>query len=100
MIKELGDAKTALIIVEEKKYNKTIVSKAVSLINVFPIGAVVAVKFGNSHVPVGSRGVVRRAASENLKRPEVLFLWNRMGHRIAPIIIDLDAAPDIQIELV
>lgn len=81
-------------------FNKTVVSKAISLINVYPIGAVVTVKFGNNHVPVGTRGVVRRVASENLKRPEVIFLWNRKGHRISPQVVDLDAAPDIQIELV
>ena len=81
-------------------YNKKIVDKAISLINVYPIGALVVVKFGNNHIPMGTKGVVRRMASENLERPEIVLLWDSNGHRISPQIIDLDTERDIQIELV
>lgn len=81
-------------------FNKKIVDKGISLINVYPIGALVEVKFGNNHFPPGTRGVVRRIASENLERPEIVLLWDSNGQRISPQVIDLDKTHDIQIELV
>ena len=80
--------------------NQTIINKAISLINVHPIGAVVVIKFGNNHIPMGTKGVVRRIASENLERPEIVLLWDSNGQRISPQIIDLNTTHDIQIELV
>jgi HD-GYP domain-containing protein (c-di-GMP phosphodiesterase class II) len=93
-------AAEALVRQAGPEFNTSVVNKAVSLINVYPVGALVVVKFGNDHVPTGLRGVVRRVASENLKRPGIVLLWNQRGHRIAPLIVDLDTMPDIQIELI
>ncbi len=83
-----------------QRVNQTITNKAISLINVYPIGALVVVKFGNNHILMGTKGVVRRVASENLERPEIVLLWDSNGQRISPMIIDLDTTHDIQIELV
>jgi hypothetical protein len=94
------EAAEALVRQAGSEFNTSVVNKAVSLINVYPVGAVVVVKFGNNRVSTGLRGVVRRVASENLKRPGIVLLWNQRGHRIAPLIVDLDTMPDIQIELV
>ncbi|MBU1936642.1 HD domain-containing protein, partial [bacterium] len=81
-------------------YNKKIVDKAISLINVYPVGALIVVKYGNNHISQGMKGVVKRNASENLERPEIILLWDSKGHRVSPQMIDLDTVHDIQIELV
>ena len=93
-------AAEALVHLAGSSLNKKIVNKAISLINVYPVGAIVVVKSGNNHVPIGTKGVVQRIASENLKRPEIVLLWSSNGHRISPISIDLDTERDVQIELV
>jgi HD-GYP domain-containing protein (c-di-GMP phosphodiesterase class II) len=93
-------AAEALVHLAGSSLNKKIMNKAISLINVYPVGAIVVVKFGNNHVPIGTKGVVQRIASENLKRPEVVLLWSSNGYRISPIPIDLDTERDVQIELV
>jgi response regulator RpfG family c-di-GMP phosphodiesterase len=81
-------------------YNRAVVSKALEIINVYPVGAIVEITAGTMLFGEGMRGVVRRASGKGLKRPEILVLWDRRGQRVTPRILDLNTQTGVEIELV
>jgi HD-GYP domain-containing protein (c-di-GMP phosphodiesterase class II) len=81
-------------------YNHAVVSKAMELINIYPVGSMVEIKTGNMMFPAGMRGVVRRGAGINLKRPEIMLIWDNNRRRITPRILDLSHYLDIVVDLV
>ncbi len=81
-------------------YNRSIVSRALELINVYPVGSVVMIKVGDSKFANGWRGVVRRSTGEHFSRPEVLMLWDRKGAAIQPRLLDLNKHRGIEVELI
>lgn len=81
-------------------YNRAVVSKALELINVYPVGSMVEIKLGAVGFPTGLKGVVRRSAGNCFHRPEILLLWDRNGDRIPPRTLDLDKHAGIEIDLI
>jgi HD-GYP domain-containing protein (c-di-GMP phosphodiesterase class II) len=81
-------------------YNHAVVSKALELINLYPVGSIVEVKAGNMLFPTGMRGVVRRGTGVNLKRPEIMLIWDHNRNSITPRILDLSRHPEVEIDLV
>ncbi|MBU1984449.1 HD domain-containing protein, partial [bacterium] len=81
-------------------YNRSVVSEALKIINVYPVGSIIEIRVGNLMFESGARGVVRRGNHHNLHRPEILVLWDRHGRRSSPRILDLNRYPGIEIELV
>jgi HD-GYP domain-containing protein (c-di-GMP phosphodiesterase class II) len=81
-------------------YNRSVVSKALEIINVYPVGALVEVTTGNSLFNSGNRGVVRRAGGQRMHKPEILILWDKSGNRLAaPLVLDLNQHPGLEVEL-
>lgn len=81
-------------------YNRTVVSKALELINVYPTGAVVEIRVGNHIFPAGMRGVVRKSTGMHFSKPEILILWNKSGKRVSPAILDMNKHSAIEVDLV
>ncbi|MBI5059466.1 HD domain-containing protein [candidate division KSB1 bacterium] len=81
-------------------YNRAVVSKACELINIYPAGSIIEVTVGDAHFAPGCRGVVRRSAGTNFRKPEVLMIWDPRGARQTPRILDLNRHPGVQISLV
>jgi HD-GYP domain-containing protein (c-di-GMP phosphodiesterase class II) len=81
-------------------YNRSVVSKACELINLYPAGSIVEVTIGDASFGTGARGVVRRSSGTNFRKPEVLVLWDPRGNRITPRILDLNRHQGVEIALV
>lgn len=82
-------------------YNRSVVSKALELINVYPVGAMVEVTVGNLLFDTGMRGVVRRSTGTRFQKPEVLVLWDKRGRRIDPArVLDLNDNRGVEIDLI
>lgn len=81
-------------------YNRAVVSKALELINVYPVGSMVEIKLGSVAFPTGQMGVVQRSARNSFHRPHILILWDRNGQRIAPRVLELDKNAGIEIDLI
>ncbi|MDD5088958.1 MAG: HD domain-containing protein [bacterium] len=81
-------------------YNRAVVSEALRIINVYPVGSIVEIRIGDQLFETGARGVVRRGNHQYLNRPEILVLWDRRGQRCAPRVLDLNQHPGVEIELV
>jgi HD-GYP domain-containing protein (c-di-GMP phosphodiesterase class II) len=81
-------------------YNRAVVSKALELINVYPVGSVVEITVGNLMFDTGMRGVVRRGTGQRPRRPEILMLWDKRGHKLTtPRMLDLNVHRGVEIDL-
>jgi HD-GYP domain-containing protein (c-di-GMP phosphodiesterase class II) len=81
-------------------YNRAVVSKALELINVYPVGAIVEITMGNLMFDRGMRGVVRRSTGQRLQRPEILVLWDKKGNKLtSPRVLDLNVHRGVEIDL-
>ena len=80
--------------------NSQVVSVAVDIINIFPVGATIYIKSHPSEDMVGSRGVVFKANQENPGRPWVVLLFDRKGRRFPePVKVNLMDKRAIKIAL-
>jgi HD-GYP domain-containing protein (c-di-GMP phosphodiesterase class II) len=81
-------------------YNRAVVSKALELINVYPVGSIVEITVGNLLFDTGMRGVVRRSTGQRLHKPEILVLWDKRGNKLeTPRLLDLNLHRGVEIDL-
>jgi HD-GYP domain-containing protein (c-di-GMP phosphodiesterase class II) len=82
-------------------YNRAVVSKALELINVYPIGSIVEITLGNLLFETGMRGVVRRSTGTRQQKPEIMVMWDKRGNKLnVPRILDMNTNRGVEIDLV
>ncbi|MFZ5433877.1 MAG: HD-GYP domain-containing protein [Calditrichota bacterium] len=102
MVEPMSPAKAmeALVRGAGTLYNRAVVSKALEIINVYPVGSIVEIRLGNMLVETGARGVVRHSGASGTSRPEILLLWDRHGQRMTPRVVDLNKFPAVEVDLI
>ena len=81
-------------------YNRAVVSKALEIINVYPVGSIIEITVGNLMFDTGMRGVVRRGVGQRMRKPEILIMWDKRGNKLTtPRVLDLNVHRGVEIDL-
>ncbi|MDK9698570.1 MAG: HD domain-containing protein [bacterium] len=83
------------------RFHPYVVTEAISIINVFPIGSLVRIKQTRQTDLLLYRGVVSKVFSEDLHHPEVLLLRNDRGHKLdRPLLVNLKDDSQARLECI
>ena len=93
------DAIKMVIALSGTKLNSTIVKALVSIIPLYPTGALIRVTHAREPHLIGYVGVVAQNHASRLSKPLIILFENRNHQRVDPILIDTNKSSEFHFEL-